>query len=348
MTLRDRRLLFVAIVTPIALVNLLGAAFGGTSWTGMSIGIVDLDRSHASRTLVAGLRSQRALEIHLGDERGESAALQRGLRAAVIVLPRGLEQVALGFPARISVTASLDPRESLELRGLVSAALARLSPDSRGVDLKMKGHTTRRLRYIDFAIPGVVAVATMHISLHGALLSLVLRREQGILKRMMATPLPLSTLVAAKLVVVLAIALVQVCVILALGVIEFGCIIAGPLYALAAATGLGVVTFAGIGMVVSASVRSVQAAQHYAYAIGLPLMFLSGAFFPLRNMPAVMQSVASSLPLTGLVEAERAIVLRGAGVGNISTSLGLLTSWCLALGIGAVLLTHLRPTRLAE
>ncbi len=206
---------------------------------------------------------------------------------------------------------------------------------------------------ITYLMPGLFAITTLAISFAGVSYRLISEREQGILRRYRATPVSaLSVVVAngAGALVILAVALAL------LGVVAwavFGVSLAGSPWQLLLVLAAGAVAFTPLGLFLGSVVPNQQAAPAVANAIFFPIIFISGAALPLSALPGWLQEVSRLIPLTYLVEALHAVMLRGVETADLSAHL-----WILGAtgAVGAALDTLLfrweqrepvRPWRLA-
>jgi ABC-2 type transport system permease protein len=167
-------------------------------------------------------------------------------------------------------------------------------------------------RRVDFLTPGVIALAIMSIAFTGQAIGTGFERRYGVLKRLGATPLPRSGLIAAKTLSVLAVQVLQVAVIgavaLALGWRPHG----NPAYAVALVL-LGTAAFSGFGLLMAGTLRA-EATLAGANLVYLLLLVLGGVVFPLTEFPAGMVPVLELLPLTALSGGLRQVLQHGAGL----------------------------------
>jgi ABC-2 type transport system permease protein len=166
---------------------------------------------------------------------------------------------------------------------------------------------------VDFLLPGVLAVAIMGSAMVSLGISTGFERSYLVLKRLGATPLRRGELVAAKILAVLGVQLVQVLVVLgtafALGwPVDAPGLGAAPLRWVVVLLGLAVGTaaFAGIGLAMAGSLRA-SANLALVNALFLVLLLAGGVVFPREDLPGVMEQATVVLPSTALAE-----VLRGA------------------------------------
>jgi len=175
--------------------------------------------------------------------------------------------------------------------------------------------------YGDEPIEGVSAPTFLLIGLLGygvsanafaaLAITLVIRREAGLLKRVRGTPLGPGTYLAAVIgstVVVIALEVVSQ---LFLGVYLLDADWPErPLY-FVFAIGLGAAAFAALGIAVTTAVRTAEGSSAVVNAIYLPMAFISGVFFSTEEMPAFLQAISEVLPLTYFVDLIRASFVEG-------------------------------------
>jgi ABC-2 type transport system permease protein len=162
----------------------------------------------------------------------------------------------------------------------------------------------------DYYIPGLIAAFIMTNGILGATITITEYRRNGTLKRLAATPLPKSSWILGNLLEQGVLAFVLTAVMVAAGWIIFDVhALPGP-YALALIF-VGSVAFSGMAMVLSGVIKDVEAASGAANAIAFPMMFLSGAFWPVEMMPSYMQTIAKALPLYYFHDGLRELMIFG-------------------------------------
>jgi ABC-2 type transport system permease protein len=194
---------------------------------------------------------------------------------------------------------------------------------------------TSRLNSVSFFVPSILAMALMQLGIFAAI-PLVEQREKLILKRLNATPLPRWTLVGSNVIVRLLIAAAQTAIIVGIGVAALGVEIVGNWALIAGFVVLGAMSFTAIGYVIASFARTEEAANGMTQIVQLPLMFLSGIFFPLEVMPEWLRGVATFLPLTYLGDALRQTMVGGTPFAPLGVDAIVLAGWLVVtLGISA-------------
>ncbi len=192
------------------------------------------------------------------------------------------------------------------------------------------------VRYVDWLIPGVLGMNIMFSSLFGVGYVIVRYRKNGVLKRLMATPLTplefLSAQVSSRLwLIVLVTSLVYIGTDLLVGFRMTGSYLTLLLVLVA-----GTLSMISLGLIVAARMRNEEAANGLLNLISWPMMLLSGVWFSLEGSPAVVRQAAQLLPLTHVTEAARAVMIDGAGLADIGWHLAVLVGMSgLFLAVGA-------------
>ncbi|HNS25916.1 MAG TPA: ABC transporter permease, partial [Methanobacteriaceae archaeon] len=94
--------------------------------------------------------------------------------------------------------------------------------------------------------------------------------------------------------------------------------------------------FVGFGIMISARVGTQEDYIQMVMPFSMPMMFISGVFYPLETMPWIFQKIAYLAPLTYANIALREVMLQGAGIGDIWVEVAVLLGFTLlffAMGV---------------
>jgi ABC-2 type transport system permease protein len=160
-----------------------------------------------------------------------------------------------------------------------------------------------------------------------AAIPLVADREKLILKRLAATPLRRWQLVGSNVLMRLLIAFAQALIIVTVGTLAFGVEITGSLLLVAGFVTLGAMSFLALGYVIASFAKTEDAANGMTSMIQFPMMFLSGAFFQIDEMPQFLQAIARVIPLTYLADALRQVMVGGAAFAPLWVCAAVLAGW---------------------
>ena len=329
MWFRDRQAIFWSLFLPLMLMVIFGiinfGAFGS-----IDLGIVDEAVNDLSRPLVDSLESIETFDITRdATEAEEQQALEDSDRDLVLIIPADF-----GATVDQSTVVVLynegRRRENQVGRAIIRQILddmtfketgtpRKFSVDSRSVD-------TRNLRYVDFLMPGIVAMAIMQMGLFSVAFSFVQLKSRGILRRLLATPVHPVSFLFSQVFTRLTVSILQTLVLIGAALIFLDVQIAGNLAAILLLALMGGAVFVSMGFAISGWAKTEEVAAPLSNVIALPMMFLSGVFFPRDTMPGAIQKITDFLPLTYLADALRDIAINGES---------LLSQWQNLIGLAA-------------
>lgn len=282
----------------------------------------------------------------------EQRALAYGQRAAVVVVPEGFGREvggALGRPGELAgklhVHYSQGVPSSELAAGVIDQVLAELDralltqagrfDDDLAVRTATRwaGSEGRDVRYVDFILPGVVLMAFFTTGLFGVPGAILYARDQRILRRYWVTPLSVPRYLAGFGLTILGMCVLQLTVLWPLGRFALGARVsfAAPWPALYLV--LAALTFLAFGFLVASLAKTANAGQAIANIINMPMLFLSGVFFPVADLPSVLQAIVYANPLTYLVDGLRTSLGVGAGQFAPWLTLAVPLGW---IGVSAV------------
>ncbi len=204
------------------------------------------------------------------------------------------------------------------------------------------------MSYNQYYIPGITSFGVMSACYTNLAVTLAFRREQGILKRLRATPLPASSLIGGMLLNALVVTVILVVLTSAVGIGFYGVTFPRHWAALALALLTGSVCFCALGVAVSALVPNEDAAPAIVNGVFFPVVFLSGIFFPLHPHSGLSR-VADVFPVHHFAQAMFAAfdprIPHGALEGIAWHDLAALGAWALAAVVVAIRRFRWEPRR---
>jgi len=193
-------------------------------------------------------------------------------------------------------------------------------------------------RVSSYLVAGLIGYAVANTALGGLAITLVIRRESGLLKRLRSTPLPGSLYLTTVLLSNLLIVVLQSLAVIALGLLLFDADVPQQTLQFVVSLVIGAACFAGLGLAAAALIRSADAVAAVVNVIVLPMSFLSGAFGTTDNLPPVLELVADVLPLKYLIELVLATYVDGDPLSQHLGAIGVLAIW----GAGGYLVARAR------
>ena len=194
-------------------------------------------------------------------------------------------------------------------------------------DIQTKGSIEGEFSYFDFIAPGIMAMTVMMSVMTGLPAAISQEREVGTLDGMMVAPINRLAVILGKTLAQMARGILQGVLILVLAVTLFGVTVHGNILLVFALLLLGVFSFVGLGVVLTSFAKDQETAVMMMTTIMFPMMFLSGVFFPIEQMPWFMQSISKVLPLTYVADALRKVMVLGADIPALTTELSVLITF---------------------
>jgi ABC-2 type transport system permease protein len=164
-------------------------------------------------------------------------------------------------------------------------------------------------------------------------ISLVVRRESGVLKRIRATPLPPATYILGVLGSTFVVFLIEAALIIGIGRVLFSVPVPRALLSLLFVLALGALAFAAMGLGITGFVRSAEGSSAVINAVYLPMAIISGTFFTPATYPGFLKAIANVLPLTHYTKITRDVMLHNQPFWTDGVSIAVVLVWG---AIGAV------------
>ncbi|MHC1706381.1 MAG: ABC transporter permease [Bacteroidales bacterium] len=168
-------------------------------------------------------------------------------------------------------------------------------------------------RYIDFLVPGLIAMGVMMSCMWGLSYGIIDKRSKKLLRRMVATPMKKSHFLTSLVSVRLGMNIIEALLLIVFVYFAFGITIQGSIPALITLFVAGNIGFAGIAIFISSHTSNTEIGNGFINAVVMPMMVLSGVFFSYYNFPDWSIPVIQKLPLTMLADGIRSIFIEGAG-----------------------------------
>jgi len=345
---RNRLGLVMLILMPIFMMAMVGFIFpSSTSLNHVSIGLVNQDglggSTNGSQAFLKALNDFNSVGmLELSNVTTLDAlknSIQKGELQGGIVIPSNFTQcLSSGQQGTLIIMKdNSNPQISTAMQtvlttvfqqiGTTQAALA-LNASSLAIvqpyNIEAEGVVTGHTSYFDFVAPGIMAMTVMMSVMTGLPAAISQEKEVGTLDGMMVAPINRLSIIVGKTLAQTARGLLQGVLILILASFLFGVSIQGSILLVFALLLLGVFSFVGLGVVLTSFAKDQETAMMIMMTLMFPMMFLSGVFFPVQQMPWYMQDVSKALPLTYAADALRKVMVLGAGIPQITTELTVL------------------------
>jgi ABC-2 type transport system permease protein len=331
--IREPGVLFWGIIFPILMSLGLGIAFTQKKDVTHHIAVLnkpatesDHDKSNlrtdSLNLIIPGFPSGSEQDIQIPDDKLGNTTfsfLSTDWKTAMIMLKRGEVNLILE-KNETGIIYHFDPMNSdaqlvfMKLADYFSKIKMAQKPGRAEIirPMELKG-----TRYIDFLVPGLIAMGAMMSCMWGLSYGIIDRRAKKLLRRMVATPMKKSYFLMSFITVRIVMNFTEAILLMVFTWLVFGITVQGSIPALIALFLAGNIAFAGVAVLVSSHTANTEIGNGLINFVVMPMMVLSGIFFSYHSFPDWSLPVIRNLPLTMLTDGIRAIFNEGAGFSEI-------------------------------
>ena len=367
---RHKPRLISIFIFPILMIALFGYGMGG-SIENIPVVVVEQSNGPVTDSTLNAIKGMDLYEVKdiISDPDKARQMVESGTVKAAIILPPDYENLNNTNPK--SVVIYVDSSDQMATQTLVPATQALFSQISAeigmqklqasGVQIQSQGVNVQSsplaslnsqnimnsinfqinkiygdIKYIDFLVPAILAMTVMMGAMMSMGESLAGERERGELARLFMTPTSVATVVGGKIISRLVIQTSTALVLIGAAILLFNITIAGSMLLTILLLVLTALCFVGFGIMISARVGTQEDYVQMVMPFSMPMMFISGVFYPLETMPWIFQKIAYLAPLTYANVALRGVMLQGAGLADIWIYLAVLLGFTLlffAMGV---------------
>jgi ABC-2 type transport system permease protein len=300
---REPVALFWTFVFPIALSGIIGLGFSSDQEPVYSVAVMPQTppRLHA----VLNQLAYKTMPVKYEEE--GLLLLRKGVAVLLISSP----------PATDSLVFHYDQHNTNAQNAYlhITNSLLRLATTEQ--KMRTNQLTTQGNRYIDFLIPGLLAMGLMNSALWGMGWSLVDMRIKKLLRRIVATPLPRYLFLLSHFIMRYVFATLEVLALCGFAFFMFDIRITGSYWAFVLLASAGLWAFSGISILIASRTANSNVANGLINAVYLPMSLVSGVFFNYHGFPDWIVGIIEKLPLTLLADGLREIFNEGATVEQV-------------------------------
>ena len=326
---------------------------------GVSVGIVDADRSDVSRRITSHVEASEYLRLHdlYADYPSALADLEDGHIDAILEIPNGFGHSLHATPKRLSIwangvnamkgslgsqylmqtimralpTESAPAQPSFENSEILHSQLSIVNCELSIVNSQFSivNYYNPTMDYKHFMIPALMIMLMVMVGGFLPALNLVSEKELGTIEQINVTPVSRLTFTLSKLIPFWVICLLELALCMTLALLVYGLPVAGSVGAIFLAALLFIIVMSSIGVIIANLSDTMQQTMFLMLFVVLSFILLSGLMTPVESMPLWAQHFTRLLPPTYMVEIMRAVYLRGTTVAELSGSYLALTAFAL-------------------
>jgi len=319
---REKAALFFTLFFPIMLMVLFGLIFQNTGNVTYSIAVQDHDNTDVSHNFTRMLGKVKGVTVEkVGAGEDPAAYMKDRDINFMLIIDKGFQDTVIARmasdpQASFNLTVRYDPTDSsAQVKMQLVTAVVQfmnkgLSNATDTIVLRPESIISRNFSYIEFFIPGLIGLTVMTSAVFGSIADENEYRQKGIIRKLSTTPITRAEWILSTMIYQLFLAAISTVLVLAVGFIAFGAWLLIDIFVpvIVVATAFA---FSGLGMLLGRFAKDAQSSAALANVITFPMMFLSGSFFPMEQMPAFLQSFAKVLPLYYVNEGMRQSMIFG-------------------------------------
>ena len=226
---------------------------------------------------------------------------------AVVIFHRGIgEQVSSGGGTVEVILDQLNPTLDSAVKGEIEQVFLQMDAPSSPLNVVFQGLVPGTLGSFEFLAPGIIAMTAIIGGLSGLAMTFSRERELGTLDGLLLAPISRLSIIFGKALAQIVRGAVSSAIVFVISVLFFGVKVYGNPFLMVLVLMEGILAFTGMGMMATSFVSDQESAQLIMLIIQFPMIFLSGALFPLLQLPWWLRMISYILPLTYVVSAFRA------------------------------------------
>ena len=370
----QKKLLAFLILYPLLFMVIFGSVFGGENFVAFKMAIVTDSLDEITQAFINIFKEYKGIDAMVVKREGEMEEQAKNLIenkdcVAVMFLPKNFSKLVFFYTnVTIYYDASADINTQNIALGTINGIIEAFSRNVSEKKIKemqqfanltkeqmeyIKGiaqpinvitigysSTEKKLKYIDFLVPGLISMTIMWTGVSGVATSLVEDRITGIRRRILSAPVSSYEIIGGEILSNILIIGLQIVILLLVAVLLFKVTIVGSIWLLSLIIIIGMLLMTGIGLVISCLTKTAEEASQLSMLINFPMMFLSGIFFPMTT--GWMFYVSRIFPLTYINEGLRDIMIKGSDFQEILSPFFISLSFAIAIFIIGVILMKRR------
>ncbi|HYF96851.1 MAG TPA: ABC transporter permease, partial [Patescibacteria group bacterium] len=333
---RDKVAIFFVFVFPLIFLIIFGSVFKNDGGVSFRVALINQSKAEFATKFAEETNNNKVFDI---DEKITSLdqakeKMNRGQLDATIILPSAFGEVANDkYP---SGTAEIIYDQSNQQAGQALGSIMEgvfkdinqsFAPAETPFTVKTESTATKGLTQFDYVFSGILGFTLLSLGIFGPTTVFPRLKQRGVLRRYHTTPIKVWQYFTGNVISNAAVGLIAVAVMFISAVVFFDLNMRGSYLNLMAVVLLGTILMFGIGLSLGGWAKNENQAAPLAQLVALPMMFLSGVFFPTFLMPDLLQSITTFIPLTPIVESVRLVITENKALFDLGPQMAIMVSW---------------------
>lgn len=334
---RDKVAIFFVFVFPLIFLIIFGSIFKGDSGVSFRVGLLNQSTTEFAGQFVGKMKENDVFKIDDKVTNLDQAKekMNRGQLDATIILPEQFGVVKAGdsFP---SGEAQVLYSQSNQSGGQTLASVMdtifkeinqQLAPSVEPFMVKAESTATKGLTQFDYTFSGILGFTLLSLGIFGPTTVFPRLKQRGVLRRYHTTTLKVWQYFTGNVVSNAIVGLLALVVMFVAALTIFHLNMRGSVVNLALVVLFGTNLLFGIGLALGGWAKNENQAAPLAQLVTLPMMFLSGVFFPTFLMPEFLQNITKFIPLTPIIDSIRLVITENASLMDLGPQMAVIGGW---------------------
>lgn len=338
---RDKVGIFFVFIFPLIFLVIFGSIFNGNDDVSFRIALLNESKSEFSNQFVKEISENDVFKVDKEIQTLDIAKekMNRGQLEATIILPSdfGVQQAGKQFPggqARVLYDQSNEQAGqtlSSILSGVFKEINQKLVPTQTPFSAKAESTATKGLTRFDYTFSGILGFTLLSLGIFGPTTVFPRLKQKGVLRRYHTTTLKVWQYFTGNVISNGIIGILAVTFMFIAALLFFDLNMRGSYIILASVVLLGATMLFGIGLSLGGWAKNENQAAPLAQLVTLPMMFLSGVFFPTFLMPEILQNITKFIPLTPIIDSVRLVITENASYADLAPQFAVMGAWTVVI-----------------
>ncbi len=333
---RDKVAIFFVFVFPLIFLIIFGSIFSGDNNISFRVALLNESKTEFSQEFSQKLKDNKVFEVDKDVATLDAAKekMNRGQLDATIILPSSFGEVSdAGYPTgQAQILYDQSNQTAGQTLGSVMEGIFKdintgLVPTEQPFTVKTESTATKGLTQFDYTFAGILGFTLLSLGIFGPTTVFPRLKQRGVLRRYHTTTLKVWQYFAGNVISNGIVGLLALAVMFTAAVTIFDLNMRGSYFNLIFVVLLGTIMLFGIGLALGGWAKNENQAAPLAQLVTLPMMFLSGVFFPTFLMPELLQNITKFIPLTPVVDSARMVITENASLMDLGPQLAVMIGW---------------------
>ena len=337
---RDKVAIFFVFLFPLIFLLIFGSVFNNDTSVSFKVGVLNESKSEFAKQFEKQISTNKVFDV---DEEVTSLdaakeKMNRGQIDATIILPSSFGNVGTkGYPEG-QATVLYDQNNvqaGQTLASIMESVFAeinnKLAPSVTPFTVKAESTATKGVTQFDYTFSGILGFTLLSLGIFGPTTVFPRLKQRGVLRRYHMTTIKVWQYFVGNVFSNAFVGILAVAVMFVAALTIFDLNMRGSYLNLLVVVLLGVTMLFGIGLALGGWAKNETQAAPLAQSGTLPMMFLSGVFFPTFLMPEMLQKVTQFIPLTPIIDSMRLIITENASLVDLSSQMLIMGAWTVVI-----------------